>query len=429
VTRAWAIDRISASGGKAVRLLDNQTRIHESPSFLPDGRHFLFTAYSPASTAPNDIWVGSLDGEPPRQILSGPYSTVVYTEPGMIVYSRGGELRAQRFDPKAMKPQGEPIRLADHIEVEPMSRIAQFTVSEHALLYIAGESAGKSQLTWVGRDGKEIGVLAPPKFFYCPRLSHDEKRLAVDLSDAQTSSGDIWIFDLVRGGSTRLTWNPANESTPLWSPDDRRIIYSLGESGNESIYQRSSGGTGDEELLLGNGGRKAPYDISPDGQWLIFAVHAEKQSDLRLLNLATRKATLWLTAPFWLNEAAFSPDGKWIAYTSDESGQNEVYVQSFPEPTGKSLISRGGKSPAWRGDGRELYYISWPERKMMAVPITLQPAFNAGAPVALFDTAVAVGWPRQYCVTHDGQRFLINRSDSWQGTKPMTLVQNWQSTQ
>jgi Tol biopolymer transport system component len=427
VTSSRFIDRVPANGGKVVHLVDIRDRFHLSPWFLPDGRHFLFTAFSLASPEAEGIWVGSLDGDPPRRIMLGPYSNAVYTAPGMIVYWRNGELRAQRFDLKAMKPEGEPTRLADHVESYSVLRMAQFAVSEHTLVYIAGEGLGKSQLTWVGRDGKQLGVLAPPKLFFSPRLSHDEKHLAVDLSDAQTTYGDIWIFDLVRGGSTRLTWNPANESIPVWSADDRRVVYVSQQSGGGDLYQRSASGTGNEELLLGNTQSKEPLDISPDGQWLVYLVPDEKHSDFSLLNLTTRKATPWLTSPFWQSEATFSPDGKWIAYTSAETGQNEVYVRSFPESTDKWLISRGGgRSPTWRGDGRELYYVSWPQRKMMAVPITLQPAFDAGTPVALFDSAIHVAWPRQYCVTRDGQRFLINCSEVEQATRPITLVQNWQ---
>jgi len=175
---------------------------------------------------------------------------------------------------------------------------------------------------------------------------------------------------------------------------------------------------------------KVPLGVSPDGQLLAYSVldPAKKNVDIWLMQLATRKATPLLATPF--NEAGleFSPDGKWIVYSSDESGRNEIYVQQFPDSTGKSIVSRGGGStPAWSADGRQIYYIS-PERKMMSVPVSLGASFDAGPPVILFEARLReIGRERQYAVSHDGSKFLLNRVVGEAGTRPMTLVQSWSS--
>jgi Tol biopolymer transport system component len=256
--------------------------------------------------------------------------------------------------------------------------------------------------------------------------------VAVDLSDAQTARGDVWIFDLVRSVSTRLTYDPADESAPQWSHDDRRIFFFSEKRGQRDLYDRPSNGTGTEELLLADRTAKIPLSVSPDGKWLAYLVldPSRKDADVWLMQLATRKTTPLLTAPFNEGGLQFSPDGEWIVYSSDESGRNEIYVQQFPDSTGKWIVSRGGgTTPAWSADGRQIYYIS-PERKMMSVPVSPGTSFDAGMPIALFEARVrevgAVRY-RQYAVTRDGSKFLLNRYVGEEGTRPMTLIQSWSS--
>jgi hypothetical protein len=199
------------------------------------------------------------------------------------------------------------------------------------------------------------------------------------------------------------------------------------------LYERPSNGTAIEELLLADRTAKVPLVVSPDGKWLAYGIldPSKKDADVGLMELATRKTTPLLMAPFNEGGLQFSPDGKWIVYSSDESGRNEIYVQQFPDSTGKWIVSRGGgTTPAWSADGRQIYYIS-PERKMMSVPVSPGTSFDAGMPIALFEARVrdvgTVVRYRQYAVTRDGSKFLLNRYVGEEGTRPMTLIQSWSS--
>ena len=335
---------------------------------------------------------------------------------------------AQRFDVKRLELSGPAIPVAQTVGL--LGRRPLFSVSSSGdLAYQEGDALSPTQLVWVDRQGKEIGSLAPPALFFSPRLSHDGRRVAVDISAAATGFGDIWVFDLVRNVSSRLTYNPANESGPVWSPDDREIIYFSERDGRPAdLYRISSGGTGEEQALLEDPQTKLSADISRDGQSLLFVANANTgaSQDIWVYSFKDKKAKSWLATPFSEAAPQLSPDGKWIAYQSNESGRNEIYVRSFPESREKWLVSNGGgATPAWRGDGRELYYLS-ADRKMMAVPLKLTPEFESGSPVPLFEARL-LEHPslRQYEVTSDGSRFLLNRLATDELHAPITLVQNW----
>jgi Tol biopolymer transport system component len=414
------VSRVQASGGAVTKVAEEPNRFPRFPAMLPDGRRFLFTLIG--GSAPAGLYAGSLDGDAPRRVLEGVYSNAVYAPPGWILYVKEGALRAQRVDAETLVPSGDPVRLAERVQYIPDDQFAFFSVTGDALVFIAGEEAGKTELAWVSRDGRDLEVVGAPAMYYSPRLSSDGKRLAVDISELQTASGDIWILDLQRGASSRLSHDPANESSPVWTPDDRAVIF-YSEKKGQNLYQRSASGIGTEDAVLEDDKVKRALDVSPDGRWLAYGVD---QKDVWLLDRPSGKTKAYLASPFLDNALQFSPDGKRVAYTSDESGQNEVYVVDFPESSAKWIVSRGGGvQPAWSNDGRELYYLS-KEQQLMAVPIATGPSFDAGTPVALFDAPVREGYLfRQYCVSADGSRFLLNRRIEEKASRPMTLVQNW----
>lgn len=415
---------VPATGGTptAVTSTGRGEALHLFPSFLPDGRHFLYLAVGGARPA---VYIGSIDGKERQRVLDSD-AAASYAPPGYVMFMRGDSLVAQRIDPTSLKLTGTPLVVAQSVSVR--GRRPVFSVSATGVLaFQEGNAFSATQLVWVDRQGKTLGELAPPALFYSPRLSHDGRRLAVDISAASTGFGDIWLYDLVRNVASRLTYDPANESGPVWSADDRDIIFFSGRNGSGgNLYRISSGGTGEEELLVDSPLTKLPTDVSRDGQWLLFINTATASLDLWLYSFHDKKSRPWLATPFAEAGSQFSPDGKWIVYQSNESGRSEIYVRSFPESREKWLVSNGGGSmPAWRGDGRELFYLSL-DHKMMSVPIKLSPEFSSGTPVPLFEARI-LGHPalRQYDVASDGSRFVLNRLPTEEVSAPMTLVQNW----
>jgi Tol biopolymer transport system component len=427
-----SISKLAASGAaKPVTIIEQSARSVSAPSLLPDGRHFLFTVYRGSqNSSAEGVFVASLDGKDERLIVPNVYSNASYAS-GYIVYSREGDLRAQRFDPRTLKVSGDQIRLADHVQYDADAKAALYSVSSTGmLLYVEGEGAGKSQLAWVTRDGKDAGVLGPPAMYYTPRLSHDGKRIAFDLSDSETAKGDLWTYDIARAVMSRITYDAVNESAPNWAPDDMSLVFFSEKQGSLDLYRRAPSSTGSDELLAADNDLKVPMDISPDGRWLAFNRRKRDSvtnGDIWLYDLVNRKAAPYLTTPFNEDGLSFSPDGSAVAFVNNESGKHEVYVQQFPDAGVKIVVSRnGGRMPAWRADGKELYYLS-EDWMIVAVPMTLGPQLDSGTPVPLFESRLRFfnSQQAQYAVTADGTKFLLNRMVGLEGTRPMTLVQNW----
>jgi Tol biopolymer transport system component len=425
-----SIFRVPASGGAPKKIVDMPEHTLTSVQMLPDGRRFLFTSIR--ARTPDAINLGSLDGAIPKPILKGVYSNTAFVPPNTILYFKDGNLRSQSVDLESFEPRGESIAIAETVQYDPDLSTALFTVSNTgALAYVAGKGAGETELAWVTREGKDLQIVAPPAMYYSPRLSHDGSRIALDQSDRQTASGDIWILDLARNAFTRLTWDPANESAPIWTPDDRSVFFLTGKLGHSDVFEKSAAGIGDARPILSDQRNKVPEDMSPDGRWMAFTIEDSSgaKSDIWLLDRQSGQSKPYLTSPFSEAAPEFSPDGKWVAYLSDESGQNEIYVLQFPESSGKWMVSRdGGEQAKWAADGRQIYYLS-KGRKMMSVAVTLGTTFDSQPPVALFDTRVRTGYPsRNYCVSRDGSRFLLNREVADTTARSITFVQNWTST-
>ena len=296
------------------------------------------------------------------------------------------------------------------------------------MLVHRSQSREDSQLVWFDRAGRQLATVGPPGTFAAIRLSPDEKRIALQRVDDEKGTHDIWLIELTRGTPTRLTFDPANDVYPTWSPDGSRIVFSSNREGTANLYQKLSSGAGNDELLLKSDHAKLPTDWSPDGRYIVYQDFSEKDFDLWVLPLfEERKPELFLQTDYADLYGRFSPDGRWITYVSNESGKREVYVRSFPAAGGKWQISNGGGAqPHWRRDGKELFYLS-PDKKLMAVEVNgSSGTFEAGIPKALFDLRInSTNGFSDYDVTADGQRFLVNTLVEQNARSPVTVVLNW----
>ncbi len=422
------IYRVSSSGGPAtpVTRVDPSRRetSHRWPCFLPDGRHFLYLVQGEKG----GLHVGSLDSKEEKLLLLA-NSNVAYAPPGYILFFREGTLRAQPFDAKRLQLTGEAFPVAEQVQSNVGFASANFSASENGVLaYVGGSAANLSQLVWLDRSGKRIGSVGEPADFWDPRISHDGRRIAYVLNDA-AGNGDIWLYDLSRRVATRFTFDPENDIAPIWSPDDSRIVFTSYRKGPGDLYQKVSTGAGSDEMLLATSYRKIPTAWSPDGRFIAFHVLQPKTSwDLWVFSLADRKLIPYLQTEFAEYGAEFSPDGRWVAYVSAESGRPEIYVQPFPGPGGKWQISTaGGWMPAWRRDGKELFYIA-SDRKLMVARVRTGSTFEAEIPEPLFESKGKTFGGltrRQYDVSADGERFLVNWAMEEESSAPITLVQNW----
>ncbi|HEV8119213.1 MAG TPA: protein kinase, partial [Thermoanaerobaculia bacterium] len=422
------IQRVSAEGGTPAVLVKAEPSRKETvvawPEFLPDGRHFLYMAQG---QKPEDHMyrIGSLDSKETRA-LAPAQSLVTYSPTGHLLFVREGTLVAQPFDAKAMKTTGEPVPLAERIGTISTG-LARFSVSRNGILaYRTGESG--SRLVWVSRDGKELSAIGDPADYSDTMLSPGGERLAYVLNDPRGGKPDIWIRDLARGASSRFTFDPSMDDSPLFSPDGKTIVFSSNRGGVFDLYTKAAGGGGQEQLLLKSDEIKFAHDWSRDGRYIAYQSQGKTGWDLWVLpTFGDKKPILFLQTPFNEMRPAFSPDGKWLAYQSNESGRAEIYVQNFPGPGGKWQVSTaGGVEPSWKADGKELYYAGL-DQKLMAVDIQPGETFEAGIPRALFQAVVAPirNVRSHYLPSADGQRFLLLAPLGRDAMVPTTVVVNW----
>ena len=425
--------RVSATGGTPTPLttLDESRKetSHVWPYFLPDGRHFLYLARS-VQRENTGVFVGALDSKE-RKFLLNADSSATYAPPGFLLFLRERTLMAQPFDANKLQVAGEPFPIAEQVGSNSVTGRAFFSVSETGVIAFLSTGAANTQLGWFDRGGKQLALVGMSAVDTGLRLSPDEKRLAVVRFDPQAGSPDIWLVDLARNTPSRFTFDPATETTPVWSPDGSRIAFASNRDGVSNLYQKLSSGAGNDEALLKSAEPTLPHDWSPDGRFILYGVLSPNTSvDLRLLPLSgDQKPTLFIQTEFAESQGRFSPDGRWVAYISNESGQYQVYVQSFPSSGGKWQVSTsGGAQPQWRRDGKELFYLT-PDRKLMAVEVNgTGPTFVPGVPKPLFDAHVSSVFPgnaNYYAVTGDGQRFLVNTLVGESAPVPFTVVMNW----
>ncbi len=428
------LSQVSDTGGEAKPVTDlDQAReetAHRWPRFLPDGRHFLYHNFSP-QPGEGAVYAGSLDSKE-RVRLFASDTSATYVGPasgvGHLLFVRGQTLMAQPFDPERLQTSGEAVAVA-----EPVGGTLQrsgFSVSGGGVLVY--DSIGhNSELRWFDRGGKAQETVGPADMYVNLDLAPDGHRVAADFR------GDIWLFDLARNVNSRLTSNPALDTVPHWSPDGKRIVFTSTRNGSWNLYQKLSSGEGEEEELIAkSAGVRLSCDWSPDGRFLLYAQTLDSKTgwDLWALPMeGERKPLAVLRTQFDEHWGRFSPDGKWIAYVSNETGRSEVFVRAFlaerPESAVKWPISNGGgELPRWRADGKELFYLG-PDRQMMAVAVRLpaesSAAVETGVPQALFTTHAQVGNFSSYAVAADGQRFLINQLTPQAGLGLATVTVNW----
>jgi len=420
------LSRVSATGGVATPVTtpdhEQSHDMHSWPQFLPDGHRFLFVRQGgPSIEVGGTAYLGTLDGSAERPLLGGVFNAL-FLPPGVLVFVDAAAVKVQRVDVDRAKMVGDIEELP--LEVDRHLGHAALAVSPGGTLAYAAAGSQDHRLVWVDRTGRESGVAASDDGWRDVALSPDGVHAAVQriVPDAN----DIWTIDLVRGVPSRFTLSPDADDDPVWSPDGTTIAFSSIRGGVPGIYRQPLGKDADEELVFTNHATIHPTAWSPDGRFLLFEqTDPATASDIWVLPLqGDRSPHPYLATRFSEAEAHFSPDGKWVAYTSDESGRSEVYVQSFPDPHEKVQMStRGGVSPRWAPSGRELYFLSI-ERRLTAVPVALSDPLRVGTPTPLFDTAVGLGENR-YAASHNGKRFLLNVGTAQGSSAPLVVVLNW----
>jgi serine/threonine protein kinase/Tol biopolymer transport system component len=424
---------VSASGGTATPVTSPDPAkgevTHRWPQFLPDGRHFLYLAGSPyglKETPMNSVVIGSLDSKE-KKLLMHTHSGAMYGS-GHILFLRQNTLMAQPFDAKRLEFTGEAFPVADPVREEETTIRSYFSVSQNGLLaYLEGAGEGDRELVWVDRGGKKIGGVPGKDVYLGPRISPDGKKVAY----VRGASGfDIWSYDFARGVKTSLTFGSGSGQSnlfPIWSPDGQRIAYTSVRGGKFGFYQKAADGSGSEEVLLESTDYvKYLSDWSPDGKFLAYQDNHQGVASTFVLSLSgERNPRPFLQSPFTMVRSSFSPDGRWLAYCSNESGDLKVYVVPFPGPGGKWQVSSGGGDyPRWRGDGKELFYLSL-DNKMMAAEVKASgSSFAIGAVRQLFEIRVYRSQVGAYDVTADGQRFIL-AYEPGQPNESITLVENW----
>jgi eukaryotic-like serine/threonine-protein kinase len=430
--------RVAAAGGTAVpaaAMEQSKGALSDRhPWFLPDGRHFLYTGGAPGDMP---VRVGSLD-EPgkPGKVVAQAHSNAVYAQ-GHLLYLRENILMAQPFDADRLETKGEAVPLTEGVPTfTSPSRAAGFTVSTNGLLAYQSRAVGfQSRLVWKDRQGKALGNLGEPTGQIKDiALSPDGKGLAAAVQD-RSGSWDIWIYDTARGIPTRFTFDPTIDQLPVWSTDGSTIYFASSRRGQLDIFHRGSNGAGAEELLLGDTADKYPSGVSPDGKLLLFTRQRGQRGkvgyDVWALPLTPAQSggkpepRVFLQAPFNEENAQFSPDGHWVAYQSNESGQYEVFAVPFPGPGGRRQISSGsGVVPHWRRDGKEIFYIARDGQLMAAEVAARNGTIEVGRVQKLFDGFIVSRVGVNYGVSADGQRFLVV-VDGAASSPPLTLLQNW----
>ncbi len=417
--------RVSGAGGipESVTTVDTSKGEtgHDHPEILPGNQAVLFTVAIGDTYNDYQIDVLSLDTGERKTVIEGGASPR-YSPTGHLLYASSDTLMAAPFDLAMLEVTDDPIPVLGGLSTSITGAPHLALSAEGTLVYLSATGTGHN-LVWVDRQGKEQPLTEIRRTYETPRLSPDGKRLAVTIRDNNT---DVWVYDLGRGTLTRLTFQPGEDETPVWTPDGKRVTFSSVIGGTRSLRWKAADGSGAEEQLLAAEYHRHIGSWSPDGTVLAFQDEDPTTGwDIWYVSLeGDHTAEPFLSTRFDEEWPMFSPDGRWVAYVSNESGNNEIYVQPFPGPGGKQQVSiDGGEEPTWSPKGNELFYRSGD--KMMVVAVELGPTFTQGTPQMLFDgmSGGLAGRPN-FAVTADGQRFVMVKEEE-EGAAQVTFVLNW----
>jgi serine/threonine-protein kinase len=419
------LSQVPASGGKPQSLTTKYPttaeEAHRWPQLLPGSRAVLFTGWS-RNLDDSFIAVLRLDTKEKRILIQGG-TDARYLPSGHLVYARSGNLLAVPFDADKLQVTGDPIPVGEGAGVSlSYEGNAQFSVSRAgSLVFIPGGLQGSNRtLVWMDRNGHEQPLPAPPRDYIEPRLSPDGQRIAVVISGAED---DIWIYDIARQAMTKFT-SGARSLNPVWTPDGKRIIFRSARAGALNLFWKPADGSGAEERLTTSQTNQTPTNVSPDGQWLLFRDNAKGGVLMLPLNAEDRKPQLLIEIPV-INGfgGTFSPDGSWVAYSSAESGRDEVYVRPFPSGAGKLQVStNGGSQPIW-GRTDEIFYRE--ADKMMAVQVIPQPTLSVGKPHELFKFPYVATGANVPSLGADGRFLMLKAGEQEQSGSQINVVLNW----
>jgi eukaryotic-like serine/threonine-protein kinase len=422
---------VAATGGTVKPVTKLELGVHTThrwPVWLPGSERFLYLATShenPVASDRNGIYVATPDGKENRFLMPADANVVV--APNYLLSVQNGTLVAQAFNVRRAELQGDPFPVAESVIRNGGTWRGAFDASKNGILvFQAGSSAFGSQLLWLTRDGKSPARFGETSAFGEMRMSPDGQKLVIAVGDPTQK---LWIYDIARGVRTRFTFEGTADNTPVWSPDGKRIAFTQRHVGALDIYVKDASGSGKEELLFSDKDDKALSDWSPDGRYLLYtsAPTAQAASIYYLPLSDDRKPQVFVqgAGPGLIYGGVFSPDGKWVAYTSRESGRSEVYLTSFPQASGKWQVSTsGGSQPRWRHDGKAMVYMGI-DRTLIEVPVTVHGdlvEFGAVRPYVKTN-AIALRWGGVYDMARDG-RVLVN-STLGEDTRTITMIVNW----
>jgi Tol biopolymer transport system component len=425
---------VSSSGGPATQIAGTlePTERRWFPSFLPDGRHYLFVRWATTQQSRDPaVYVGSIDSTEIKELVKSK-SSAVYAEPGYLIFTQEGSLMAQAFDAERIQFKGDPVRIADNVGYNPISYQGFFSASNNgALAYVSGDPGW--DLIWFDMSGRRLGNVGGPGRYSSMCLSHDGRRVVYDMAD-DTGNVDLWQLDLGGGSPRRLTFHPAVDFYPVCSPKNDDIMFASARSGAPNLYRIDSSAPGSEIRLTDSAGAKSTTDWSSDGKYVVYSRLDPKTSwDIWVQPTDGGQPFVYLQTEAEERDARLSPDTRWMAYASSQgSGRLEIYVQPFP--TGKSstrwqITTTGGRQPMWSPDGGRLYYLS-PDDRLAGLDV--KPGgttFGWGTAHQILEARIA-GWERSnpgrpYAISPDGQRFLVSVASG--STRPITLLLNWQN--